>query len=477
MTDPDTPGADATVPARDEAALTETITLIGEEAGHVGLELTDVSGRVDAVAKRVHRQAKIFADLSEAAAAMVSLNTDVTAATDSTRGALDRVDEEVRSAGDEIEKTVGDIRALTESVQRLEQRVETLQAALTEVGQVSRTIEQIAKQTNLLALNATIEAARAGAAGRGFAVVAGEVKQLAQETGEATSEIGNTLQRLNAEATLMIEDIQGAVSVSKTAEAGAGTLSGTVATMAGVIGELGTEAGRIGEASGAMADAIAKVDGEIAAISEDVAHSDTDLSEANERLAGISRRGERLIRLTADTGIDTPDTPYVRLAQAKAAEIAGLLDAAIDQGRIRLDDLFDETYKPIPGTDPEQVTTRFTDLTDSLLPAVQEPLLEDPAIVFCAAIDRNGYLPTHNKKFSQRQRPGEPAWNAANARNRRIFDDRVGLAAGRNTEQFLLQTYRRDMGGGQFVMMKDVSAPIMIRGRHWGGFRIGFKTG
>ena len=44
-----------------------------------------------------------------------------------------------------------------------------------------------------------------------------------------------------------------------------------------------------------------------------------------------------------------------------------------------------------------------------------------------------------------------------------------------NTKPFLLQTYRRDMGGGNFVLMKDLSSPIFIRGRHWGAFRMGFR--
>jgi len=98
----------------------------------------------------------------------------------------------------------------------------------------------------------------------------------------------------------------------------------------------------------------------------------------------------------------------------------------------------------------------------------------DPKVVFCAAVDRKGFLPTHNTKFSQPQGADE-AWNTANCRNRRIFDDRVGLKAGRNTNPFLLQVYRRDMGGGQFAMMKDLSTPIFVQGRHWGGLRMGYK--
>ena len=109
------------------------------------------------------------------------------------------------------------------------------------------------------------------------------------------------------------------------------------------------------------------------------------------------------------------------------------------------------------------------------MPALQEALLElDPRVAFCAAVDRNGYLPTHNEQFSRPQ-GDDPEWNAANCRNRRMFNDRVGLAAGQNQESFLLQTYRRDMGCGTFVLMKDASAPIFIGSRHWGGVRMGYK--
>ena len=91
-------------------------------------------------------------------------------------------------------------------------------------------------------------------------------------------------------------------------------------------------------------------------------------------------------------------------------------------------------------------------------------------------MDVNGYLPTHNHQFSQPQRPGEPVWNAAHCRSHRIFDDRVGLAAGRSTRPFLLQSCRCDMGSGNFALMKDVSAPIFVQRRHWGGLRLAYRV-
>jgi methyl-accepting chemotaxis protein len=160
---------------------------------------------------------------------------------------------------------------------------------------------------------------------------------------------------------------------------------------------------------------------------------------------------------------------------ALAHEISQRFEQAVARDEIALADLFDTGYRPIAGTDPIQHMASFTALTDRLLPDLQEPVLAAlPNVVFCAAVDRNGYLPTHNAKFSRPQ-GADPVWNAANSRNRRIFADRTGLAAGRNTRRFLLQTYRRDMGGGQFVLMKDLSAPIMVRGRHWGGLRIAYR--
>jgi methyl-accepting chemotaxis protein len=116
----------------------------------------------------------------------------------------------------------------------------------------------------------------------------------------------------------------------------------------------------------------------------------------------------------------------------------------------------------------------FTALTDRLFPPVQEAALAlSDRVVFCAAVDSRGYLPTHNRKFSHPQGQ-DPVWNASNCRNRRVFADRVGLKAGQNSAAFLLQVYRRDMGGGQFRIMMDVSAPITVRGRHWGGLRLAF---
>ena len=170
------------------------------------------------------------------------------------------------------------------------------------------------------------------------------------------------------------------------------------------------------------------------------------------------------------------DLPFIETAQAIAAKVTAAFEQALRDKSISMDDLFDTDYVPIADTDPMQVMARHTALTDRLLPPIVEPMLATNSnVVLCCATDRNGYIATHNQACSLPQRPGDPVWNAAHSRNRRVFDDRTGILAARNTQPYLAQTYARDMGGGVFVMMKEIDAPVIVAGRHWGAVRTALK--
>lgn len=168
--------------------------------------------------------------------------------------------------------------------------------------------------------------------------------------------------------------------------------------------------------------------------------------------------------------------PLIDRAQLFAGQVTRAIDAELAAGRLSLENLLDTDYQPIPNTDPVQLRTQYLDRFEQILPPVFEAMLvTDPNMVFCLAVDRNAYIPVHMRKFSQPQRPGERVWNHANARNRRIFDDRAGLLAARLMRPFLIQSYNRDMGGGVFVPMKEIDAPLVIAGHHWGGVRMAYK--
>ncbi|MBI3444068.1 MAG: PAS domain-containing protein [Magnetospirillum sp.] len=170
------------------------------------------------------------------------------------------------------------------------------------------------------------------------------------------------------------------------------------------------------------------------------------------------------------------DNPFIEIAQKAAADVVGAFEAAISSGRISLAALFENEYTPIPDTDPMQMMAPHAELTDLVVPGIVEPILAaNPRGVFCCVADHNGYIATHNKIYSQTPRPDDPVWNAAHCRNRRMFDDRTGILAARNTKPYLAQTYARDMGGGDFMVLKEIDCPITVGKRHWGSIRYGIK--
>jgi len=163
-------------------------------------------------------------------------------------------------------------------------------------------------------------------------------------------------------------------------------------------------------------------------------------------------------------------------AMRAAAELSLLLEALLKDGRISQADLFDTDYVPIPDTNPQQHRTRYLELFEDVVPAMLEGFRAlDSRMVFCVAVDRNGYLPVHNREYAHPQRPGDPAWNMSHSRNRLIFDSRAGLCAARNRRPYLVQSNPRHMGGGVIIMMKEVAAPIRVAGRHWGGLRMAYE--
>ena len=429
-------------PAAAQPDLRRAVRSISKQAATIGRESAEVRGLIDDSTRASERSAKAVGalcvqvkDINLAQAGIGSLSTSGLAAV-----------ERVRVAVEGVGREVGDV-------------VSTLR----EVAQAAEGISQIALQTRLVAFNASVEAKRAGDAGRSFGVVADAVKDLAGKVEFSSKEIMRTVgvldQRIDAlareirydanaarqrEFHAALADVQSAVSsIIQTAEQSRAICGGLDSQMSGI----GAEMGQTGRALGAA-----------------MKRSETFLDCS-----------ERLIELVADCGIETEDTPFIDAVIDAADQIAGLLEAAVASGSISTQNLFDEAYQPMPGTNPAQHVTRFAALADKLFPAVQEGLLAlSPKVVFCIAVDRNGYVATHNRKYNQPQR-GDLAWDSANSRYRRIFNDRTGLASARNERPFLLQTYRRDMGGGSFIVMKEAAAPITVNGKHWGGLRLAFK--
>ena len=169
------------------------------------------------------------------------------------------------------------------------------------------------------------------------------------------------------------------------------------------------------------------------------------------------------------------DSKYINLCQSVAAEITQVFERALVANRTDLKSLFNNRYTEVAGSDPPQYLSASADLCDSLLPELIERAKHtDQRIVFCVASDRNGYVAAHHPEVSQKQRPDEPKWNAANSRNHRIYDDRAAILAARNPNAILVQTYQRDLGNGKTIL-KEFDSPIMVRGQQWGAVRLAIR--
>jgi len=428
--------------AAGEPDLRAAVQSIGKQASSVGRDAAEVRGLLDDASKVSARQAQAVVALA---------------------GQLGEVTRAQQAIGDVTAGSLEAVGRAREAVEAVGTEVAGIVDTLREVAAAASEITQIALQTRLVAFNASVEAKRAGEAGRGFGVVADAVKDLASKVEGSSKAIMSTVGVLDTRIEALSREIQ-----AKPGEVRQGGFHKALADVEAGVSSITAAATQSREICGG-------VNVQMGAMQSEIQQTTAALDNAMRRSEAFLKVSEHLIELVAECGIETEDTPFIQAAMEAAAQIGKLLEDSLRTKTISSADLFDEAYRPLPGTNPAQHATKFIELADRLFPQVQERVLTlSPKVVFCIAVDRNGYVATHNKKYCHPQR-GDLAWDTVNSRYRRIFNDRTGLASARNQRPFLLQTYRRDMGGGQFVLLKEAAAPITVQGRHWGGMRVAFN--
>lgn len=454
------------------AGVGDFIARMSDEVDHIMIGAAETSYFVDSIKKKVDQDLQTTQDIVGHAEQTVQTTEQIAANAERASAVAAQVRDESVAGRAEVDRGLQQIGNARQDARTASELMSVLQEKARRIHVITEVINEIAARTNLLALNAAIEAARAGEHGRGFAVVAGEVRQLAQRTKSATDDIGVMVREINEEA--------------ERAAAGMTALTGKVGDAAQNVERVHEFLGNI-ERSASVSEQeiqqIASASREHVATTHMIADAmlrirdgmlvtEQDLPRAAHSAMVLSERGEMLFEALARSNAKTSHDAVREVAQRAAREIGKLFEQAIAGGQIGDAALFDRNYKPIPNTNPTKYTTAFDAFTDRVLPALQEKILADmPQLAYAGAVDNNGYFPTHNRKFSQ-PLTGDYEKDLVSNRTKRIFDDRTGLRCGANTKPFLLQTYKRDTG----EVMHDLSAPIYVNGRHWGGFRVGYKS-
>jgi HAMP domain-containing protein len=148
--------------------------------------------------------------------------------------------------------------------------------------------------------------------------------------------------------------------------------------------------------------------------------------------------------------------------------IGQILEEAIDNGVFTITDAIDTNYQPIPNFDPPKYHTKYDSYLDKAILGVQDEFLLDESLTYAVATDVNGYVPTHNSRY-QKPITGDKQKDKTGNRTKRIYDDPIGLNAAKNEKKGFQQIYYRDTG----EVLWDFSSPVYVKGKHWGGFRVG----
>lgn len=436
----------------------------------IGTNVCELAAGTERTLKMTQDQKDQAITVAASSEEMAQTIHDVTENTHRAASLSSAVDSAASSGMTVVEETWNCMQQISGSVNDTLVIIRELEAASTHIGEMVVLIEDIADQTNLLALNASIEAARAGDAGKGFAVVASEVKGLAEKTTASTREIKRvvaTIQKISCNAADMIGTesvlVQRGLAKAEEARDSLENIKNHANESRVMIEQIATAS----EEQNATTNNISEM---IHLVSRSAEETYTMMQRTSDAFVTFADVVEQIYGSVGKFSVGNYHDTVKNYIREMEAQVLGTIERALKERSITVENLFDRSYVQVPNTLPQKYSTRFDMFFDKVISPFQESIINrDNKVLYAICIDNNGYCPCHNLRYSK-PLTGNPEVDKNNSRTKRIFDDRTGLRCARNTDGFLLQTYRRDTG----EILNDMSKPLIINNRHWGGIRIGY---
>lgn len=464
-------GAIAKAVADLTAKLRETVSSLYQQTGHIAEEACKtnrIAGKIVGDTSKQHEQSSSVAVAVEEIAATLN---DVAANTLRGVQLAQEVDNSANRGMLLVQATSLSMENINESVIKTLSAIQKLEISSDKIGEIISIIEDIADQINLLALNAAIEAARAGDAGRGFAVVANEVKNLSMKTAASTKEISVIITGIQAETREAVTNIRDGRVMVDSGLANSEMARKGLEDILHLAGESVAMINQIAVATEEQSATTNEISSKILEISDTAASVNAEMEKSVVTSFELSERAENIYATVGKFKVGNQHD----LVKAYATELLGRVTEALERSvasrEISAAALWDRNYIPIPNTYPQKYHTAFDKFFDQVVSPIQEEIAARDSIVYAIFTDDTGYCPSHNLQFSK-PLTGNRDIDLANNRTKRKFDDRAGIKATKNSEQYLLQTNMRDTG----EIVNDIASPFMFQNRRWGTVRVGYKV-